>query len=254
MALQLILAQDEDTFLKKAAQLIMESSVAAIERGGVFTIAFSGGQTPRKLFSLLADSYYRDRINWTKTHVFWGDERFVPPNHPDSNYKMAFDTLLSKVPCPAANIHRIPAEMESAVDAARAYEQSLKLFFRSVMVRNPSAQNQVETSLGDIFPRFDLILLGVGEDGHTASLFPGTSALSEKRKWVTAVHVEKVGGDIVTDVVVIARVSNLAEDSTSIALTFNKGQDWLVRLGMMESALLIERDVYRVRSLEYGDE
>ena len=171
MPVKTLLAPDEAGFHRQAAHLILESCVAAVSERGRFSIALSGGGTPRKLFSLLAESYSRDRMAWDRWHVFWGDERCVPPDHEDSNYRMANELLLSKVPVPAPQIHRIRGEMESPQDAARAYEQELRLFFRN-----------------DSYPAFDVALQGVGDDGHTASLFPGASVLNEAERWVAAVN------------------------------------------------------------------
>ena len=142
-----------------------------------FTIALSGGSTPSGLHALLAnDPAVRDRLPWHHLHFFWGDERHVPPDHPQSNYRMAYDTLLSIAPVPAENIHRVPAEEPDAAVAAEKYEQELRAFF--------------ELEAGQL-PRFDCILLGMGPDGHTASLFPATEALHETKRLVTANWVEK---------------------------------------------------------------
>lgn len=125
-----------------------------------FTVALSGGSTPRRLFTLLAGPPFSESIDWEKIYFFWGDERCVPPDHPDSNYRMASETLLSKVPVPERNIHRIPAEDPDHQRAAESYSETISRFFA------PSP------------PRFDLVLLGMGADGHTASLFPDTTALT----------------------------------------------------------------------------
>lgn len=147
-----------------------------IQEHGRFTVALSGGSTPRGLHQELATSF-SSRLQWEKVFFFWGDERNVPPDHPDSNYRMANETLLSKLPVPAENIFRIPAELPDAREAAKRYEQTLEKFFR------PKA---------DSFPKFDFILLGMGPDGHTASLFPGTAALEEKDRFVVANWIEKL--------------------------------------------------------------
>ncbi len=120
------------------------------------TVALSGGSTPRVLYELLSDPRepFRAQIAWDKTHFFFSDERHVPPDHPDSNYRMVNEAMFSRVPVPPENIHRIPAENPNAEDAAKAYETDLRKFF------------------GEATPDFDLLLLGLGEDGHTASLFP----------------------------------------------------------------------------------
>jgi 6-phosphogluconolactonase len=128
----------------------------------------SGGSTPRTLHGLLA-SDFRDQIPWADVHVFWGDERYVSPDDPDSNYRMARETLLDHVPCPAGNIHPMPTHFPSPDAAAREYEKTLRTYF------------------GTEWPHFDLLLLGLGEEGHTASLFPGSPALEERTRWVVAV-------------------------------------------------------------------
>lgn len=141
---------------------------------GTVGICLSGGSTPRKLYERLAEAPYRDRFPWSRTHFFWGDERFVPHGDPLSNYRMANNALLSLVPIPAANIHPIPTEGLTPEEAARRYEQELKSFY--------------EATRGETMRRlFDVTLLGLGEDGHLASLFPGTDALQERERWVVAV-------------------------------------------------------------------
>ena len=177
-----LIAQDEAAFLKKAAMLLIESTLAAVESRQRATWSLSGGTTPKKLFQLLTEPYYKDRIPWKQLNLFWGDERCVPPEHADSNYKMVREALLSKISIPEGNIHRIPAEMTPPMDAARAYDQSMKLFFKH---ERP-------------FPIFDVMMLGMGDDGHTASLFPGTTALEENEKWVAATFVQKFSANRLT--------------------------------------------------------
>jgi len=147
----------------------------AVRTTGKFTVALSGGSTPKSLYALLASGSISN-IPWDKTYFFLGDERHVPPDHPESNFRMASEAMLSKVPVPAGNVFRIRAEEKDADAAAQAYEQSLQKFFHL----RPGE-----------FPRFDLILLGLGPDGHTASLFPGTEALQERNRLVVANWVEK---------------------------------------------------------------
>jgi 6-phosphogluconolactonase len=178
----ILVAPDEAAFLKKAAMLLIESTLLAVEARDRASWSLSGGSTPKKLFQLLAEPYYKDRIPWQKLHLFWGDERCVAPEHPDSNYKMTRDALLSKISFPENNTHRVPAEMTPAIDAARAYDQSLKVFFKH---ERP-------------FPAFDVMMLGMGDDGHTASLFPGTTALEENEKWVASTYVEKLSASRIT--------------------------------------------------------
>jgi len=143
-------------------------------KDGVFAVALSGGSTPRTLYRLLAEPPYRDAFPWSRTHCFWGDERFVPRDDALSNYRMVRGALLSRVPIPAANIHPIPTEGISPEVAACAYERELKSFYGA-------------ERLDPARPLFDVVLLGLGTDGHTASLFPGSAVLGERERWVAAV-------------------------------------------------------------------
>lgn len=152
-----------------AAARVAALSQAAIAARGAFYIALAGGSTPKQLYLTLAAEPYRSQIDWRRVHVYFGDERVVPPDHAESNYRMASETLLSRVPLPENQIHRIPTELATARDAARAYRQ--------VLDKVPVANDQ---------PRFDLVLLGAGTDGHIASLFPGTAALNEDMAPVVA--------------------------------------------------------------------
>ena len=159
-----------------AAEEVVRSANDAVKERGKFTIALSGGSTPKSLFNLLATNA-RTTLPWDRMYFFWGDERHVPPTDADSNYRMADETMLSKIPVPPANVFRIESENPSAEAAAEAYEKTLRKFF------------QLEAGA---VPRFDLILLGMGPDGHTASLFPGTVALQESKRLVVANWVEKL--------------------------------------------------------------
>ena len=165
-----------------AAEEVIRSATSAITERGRFTIALSGGSTPKNLYTLIAANASAS-LPWDRMFFFWGDERHVPPDNPDSNYRMAKETLLSKVAIPPANIFRIPAENPDALAAADAYEQTLRKFFA--------------VAPGE-FPRFDLILLGIGPDGHTASLFPETAALEERSRLVVANWVEKLQTNRIT--------------------------------------------------------
>lgn len=159
-----------------AEQLTEEIRSRAGEVGG-FSLFLSGGSTPRGLYRLLAGEY-GERIPWERAQLFWGDERFVPPDHPDSNYRMARELLIDSVPIPSDNVHPIPTREDTVEDAARAYERTLRDHF------NPSGRaGRKDSALSP-----DCILLGVGSDGHTASLFPGDSALHEKQRWIRAVE------------------------------------------------------------------
>jgi 6-phosphogluconolactonase len=146
----------------------------AVSTRGIFRVALSGGSTPKRLYASLADA----PIDWPKVLVFFGDERCVPPEHADSNHRMAREALLAKVPLPAANVHRIYGEVPDPATAAAEYERELERVF------------ELEPGTA---PAFDLVLLGIGADGHTASLFPGTPALAERQKLVVANRVEQLG-------------------------------------------------------------
>ena len=163
-----------DELSRAAAELIVERAGRCIRDKGVFTLVLSGGSTPRPLYELLSTPLYAEKLDWQKVHLFWGDERNVEPDSLDSNFNMAHQAMVSKVPIPPENIHRIPAGNRTAEAAAEEYEAMLRRFFSMSADKNA-------------FPCFDLILLGMGKDGHTASLFPGSPALDEKRKWVLAV-------------------------------------------------------------------
>jgi 6-phosphogluconolactonase len=158
-----------------AAENFITLADAAISDHSSFSVALAGGNTPRRLYELLASESYRSRINWSAVHLFFGDERCVPHNHPESNYRMVNETLISRVDIPITNVHAIAGDGDP-VENARLYEQHLRLFFA-----------------GRPWPCFHLILLGLGEDGHTASLFPHTSALAETGAWVVSNWVEKFG-------------------------------------------------------------
>ena len=178
----IIICRDADELARKAAEdfiLLANNSVAC---DGRFAVALAGGSTPRSMYSLLALKKYRREVPWEDTHLFWGDERCVPLDHPDSNYRMVHETLLSKISIPPENVHRMAGEKAPKL-AAREYEAQLKTFF------------QLDEGA---LPRFDLILLGLGEDGHTASLFPGSEALNETKRLVAANFVEKLNAHRLT--------------------------------------------------------
>ncbi|MBI4552505.1 MAG: 6-phosphogluconolactonase [Candidatus Latescibacteria bacterium] len=170
------ICQDVDSLSRQATVEFVRLANRAISSTGRFTVALAGGSTPRKLYDLLASEAFRTQVIWSNVEVFWGDERCVPPDHPDSNYRMAYEALLSQVPIPPDLIHRMPAERDDVAAAADEYERTIRESF--------------DLADGE-FPRFDLILLGMGDDGHTASLFPGTAAIHEQRRLVVAHYVEK---------------------------------------------------------------
>ncbi|MEW5977265.1 MAG: 6-phosphogluconolactonase [Acidobacteriota bacterium] len=172
------IVEDEGALAVRARREFLEAAESAVQRQGRCAVALAGGSTPKRLYGLLAEE--RRTSFWGRIHFFWGDERWVPPGHPDSNYRMAWEILLSKIPIPAANIHPVPTTLTSAAQTAESYEQTLRAFFAAKSGEPPV---------------FDLIWLGMGADGHTASLFPGTQALSERSRWAVAVPLEKPGVD-----------------------------------------------------------
>lgn len=162
---------DRPRLMHAAAEQFVKVATVATAANGRFSVALSGGSTPADLYALLATEAFARRIDWPHVHVFWGDERCVPPDHPQSNYRLARETLLARVPLPTANIHRIRGE-DDPKQAATAYEERLRRF------------------LGNT--GFDLVLLGMGDNGHTASLFPGLAGVTESVRWVVAQYVEVV--------------------------------------------------------------
>ena len=183
-AYRLFVVADQAALAKEAAQRCARIAEEAIARAGRFTIALSGGSTPKLLYSLLAAEPYSTRLPWQQTHVFWGDERAVPPQDPESNFGMAKVSLLDRVPIPADRVHRMQAERDDLDLAAREYEAEITRSFG------------VQPGAGP--PAFDLILLGLGPDGHTASLFPHTEAIRESARWVVHNNVPKLNSDRVT--------------------------------------------------------
>lgn len=161
---------DPTALAHRVAQWITD---LACHASGRFSVCLSGGSTPKRLYQILAAEPLRDAVPWDRVHWFWGDDRFVPRDSPDSNYGMARDAMLAHVPVPAANIHGIPIEADPS-QSARAYEAELKAYYGS-------------DKLDPARPLFDVMLLGMGPDGHTASLFPGKPALDELQQWVTGV-------------------------------------------------------------------
>ena len=167
---------DFEELVRVAAQKIVKVAQEAMADHGQMTFALAGGSTPKKLYTLLASDTFRSQIPWDTIHFFWGDERHVPPDHQDSNYRMAREALLAHVPVPENHVHRIPSQLPNAEEAADDYERELREYFQLAPGQKP---------------RFDLILLGMGPDGHTASLFPGTSVVHETTHFVAAPWVEK---------------------------------------------------------------
>ena len=161
---------DPATVAEATADRFVTAAREAIEARGVFRVALSGGGTPRQVYPLLLEPARRDRVEWEAVEFFWGDERAVPPDHPDSNFGVAYGMLISQLPGVRQDrIHRMPAEAPDLDAAALSHESELRLAFGA---------------RGEAPPVFDLIWLGMGPDGHTASLFPGSTGLDEDRRWV----------------------------------------------------------------------
>lgn len=168
---EIVISEDSQQLAAIAAARFVSIVRSAQDEFAHATVSLSGGSTPRALFSLLASDGYRAPIDWRRVEVFWGDERTVPPDHADSNFRMARETLLSYVPIPDERVHRMRGELDPA-EAAADYERAIRAVFPG--------------SSGDSPPKFDLILLGIGADGHTASLFPNTAALTVRDRLVVA--------------------------------------------------------------------
>lgn len=177
MLASITVVASESALAEEAAQAVGSAAEEAVSRTGRFTLALSGGRTPERLYVRLASPPFSLRIDWGRVHVFWGDERCVPPDHPSSNYRLAYASLLCKVPIPPEQVHRMRGEDSDPERAAQDYADDLRRVF--------------DLAPGES-PRFDLILLGLGSDGHTASLFPGSSALNETARLAVATYAEPV--------------------------------------------------------------
>ncbi len=172
--MQIAIFPDTNTLSQQAAQYIVRLASEAIVTRGRFTIALSGGSTPKILYGLLGTEPYRDQINWASVEIFWSDERCVPPDSADSNYALAQEVLLSKIPIPANQIHRMPADQPDREAASREYTSEMQRTFGTNGI-----------------PSFDLLQLGMGPEGHTASLFPHQESLHEQQRLVIPVTVPK---------------------------------------------------------------
>jgi len=170
---QVIKLASREAVTTATADALVDAAATSIAARGRFLLVLSGGSTPKALYELLATPAYATRIDWTRVHVFWGDERCVPPDDRSSNYRMAREALLDRVPVSPQAIHRMRGE-DPPEEAAASYEADLRKVF------------------GAGAPRFDVVLLGMGDNGHTASLFPGLTAVHERTRWVVAEYVGEV--------------------------------------------------------------
>jgi len=171
---EIVIVPDSAVLAREAARRFAELAREAAESWGRFSVALSGGSTPGALYRLLGEEPYREQVPWDQVHLFWGDERCVPPDDPGSNYRLVSDALLNHVPIPSGNVHRVRGELEPRT-AAKAYERALNDFYCGTRTR------------------FDLVLLGVGGDGHTASLFPGSATRQEAGRLAIAVEAHYQG-------------------------------------------------------------
>ncbi|HUJ78865.1 MAG TPA: 6-phosphogluconolactonase [Nitrospiria bacterium] len=181
--MNLVICKTFEEASDRAAEHVARSLAERAAISPRITMVLSGSGTPRRLYARLASGPFRELIPWQRLHLFWGDERCVPPDDPASNYRMAQETLISRVPIPSENVHRIPAELSEPGRAADLYEAELRKFWNGTP--------------GD-WPRFDLVLLGIGADGHIASLFPGSPALDETTRWVAAPYVDRLNSHRLT--------------------------------------------------------
>jgi len=170
----IVICSDLEALSQSAAAFLTRSAQEAVNERGRFAVALSGGSTPRRTYEHWAGL---PEVPWGRVHLFWGDERVLPQDHPESNYRLVEEALLSKVPLPRENVHRMPVERGDPQAVASLYEEALRAFWV------PAAEG---------WPCFDVTLNGIGADGHTASLFPGSAVLKEKTRWVAAPYVEKL--------------------------------------------------------------
>ncbi len=177
------LCRNSEELAREGADRFARLAAQASKMRGCFRMALAGGRTPREMYRILSTEPFAGKVSWKQVEVFWGDERWVPKDHPDSNYRMAYEALLSRVTIPPGNVHPMPTTGDPE-NAALAYEREIRRSFD-----NPDLSGE---------PRFDLILLGLGEDGHTASIFPNSPALHEKQRLVAAPYVTHLGSYRIT--------------------------------------------------------
>jgi len=194
--MELMIGQNIDELSQQAAEWMVDYIQKTLLLQDRFTIALSGGSTPKKLHLLLASDQFKNKIDWQKLHVFWGDERYVPFKDDRNNAKMAFDTLLHHVPVPKSQIHIVRTDIDPA-DSAKEYESILREYFPEAVSYKLQAASDL-TSHESRFTTFDLVLLGLGDNAHTLSLFPGEAVVHEKNHWVRSVFVKEINMQRIT--------------------------------------------------------
>ena len=211
-----VISKNIEELSQRVAEWMVDYIHKTLQLQDRFTLALSGGSTPKRLHLLLASAQFKNKIDWQKLHIFWGDERYVPFNDDRNNAKMAFDTLLDHVPVPKSQIHVMRTDID-AEESAKEYESILRDYFPGAASHTLQAASDL-TSLVSRFTTFDLVLLGLGDNSHTLSLFPGEEVIHEKDRWVRSVFVKEIKMQRIT---LTAPVVNL---SGSIAFLVS-GQD-----------------------------
>jgi len=194
---QLSISTNIDELNWRVAEWIVDSIFEDLQHLDRFTIVLSGGSTPKKLYQLLASDEFKNKIDWQRLHVFWGDERYVPFTDERNNAKMAFDTLLDHVPVPKSQIQMMRTDIP-AEESSNEYEKILDQSFPGAASRKLHAASEALTTHHTPFTTFDLVLLGIGDNAHTLSLFPGEEVIHEKNRWVRAVFVREANMQRIT--------------------------------------------------------
>jgi 6-phosphogluconolactonase len=194
--MSVVISENIEELSLTSAEWIVESIRKTLQLQDRFTIALSGGSTPKKLHLLLASDAFKNRIDWRRLHIFWGDERYVPFNDDRNNAKMAFDTLLDHVAVPKSQIHIMRTDIDPE-DSAEEYEGILRNYFSEAASVNLHAAGNLASHVSR-FTTFDLVLLGLGDNSHTLSLFPGEEVIHEKDHWVRSVFVKEVNMQRIT--------------------------------------------------------
>jgi len=224
-----MVCKSDPEFDRRGAELFYEIYRRSVNRDGHFSVVLSGGNTPLGVYSTLANPEWRSRIDWNKVDLFWGDERFVSPDDPQSNYGSVRARLLNHLPIPGESVHPIPTQNGSPEESASQYEKAIRTFFDSGVRREP---------------RFHLILLGMGDDGHTASLFPGCFGPDEKTRWVVATYVNRLASWRITMTIPLI---NQAETIMVMAKGKKKGE---ILSRIQDPALSEPYPVARIRPLK----